>query len=425
MSTDLIERIRNAVSERGISRSGLARAAGLHPNSLRSLDDADWNPTAETLKKLERYLSFSGLSPIEEIIDEARNGRMFILVDDEDRENEGDLIIPAQMATPDAINFMARHGRGLICLAMTKERVDHLGLPMMSRNNGTRHETAFTVSIEAREGVTTGISAADRARTVAVAIDASKGPDQIVTPGHVFPLVARPGGVLVRAGHTEAAVDVSRLAGLNPAGVICEIMNDDGTMARMDSLVEFARNHKLKIGTIRDLIAYRRKHDHLVEKRAETRFTSRWGGDWTMMVFYNKAEGTEQTALVKGHIDPDKPTLVRMHMLSPFADVYGEPGPREGLIPKAMKIIDEEGSGVLVILNRRNANFASRAVQARENRDLSAMDELRDYGVGAQILTELGVQDMELLTNSHHTLIALDGYGLSIVGERPIPTDPA
>ncbi len=425
MSTDLIERIRNAVSERGISRSGLARAAGLHPNSLRSLDDADWNPTAETLKKLERYLSFSGLSPIEEIIDEARNGRMFILVDDEDRENEGDLIIPAQMATPDAINFMARYGRGLICLAMTKERVDHLGLPMMSRNNGTRHETAFTVSIEAREGVTTGISAADRARTVAVAIDASKGPDQIVTPGHVFPLVARPGGVLVRAGHTEAAVDVSRLAGLNPAGVICEIMNDDGTMARMDPLVEFARNHKLKIGTIRDLIAYRRKHDHLVEKRAETRFTSRWGGDWTMMVFYNKAEGTEQTALVKGHIDPDKPTLVRMHMLSPFADVYGEPGPREDLIPKAMKIIDQEGSGVLVILNRRNANFASRAVQARENRDLSAMDELRDYGVGAQILTELGVQDMELLTNSHHTLIALDGYGLSIVGERPIPTDPA
>ena len=424
MSTDLIERIRNAVSERGISRSGLARAAGLHPNSLRSLDDADWNPTAETLKKLERYLSFSGLSPIEEIIDEARNGRMFILVDDEDRENEGDLIIPAQMATPDAINFMARYGRGLICLAMTKERVDHLGLPMMSRNNGTRHETAFTVSIEAREGVTTGISAADRARTVAVAIDASKGPDQIVTPGHVFPLVARPGGVLVRAGHTEAAVDVSRLAGLNPAGVICEIMNDDGTMARMDSLVEFARNHKLKIGTIRDLIAYRRKHDHLVEKRAETRFTSRWGGDWTMMVFYNKAEGTEQTALVKGHIDPDKPTLVRMHMLSPFADVYGEPGPREDLIPKAMKIIDQEGSGVLVILNRRNANFASRAVQARENRDLSAMDELRDYGVGAQILTELGVQDMELLTNSHHTLIALDGYGLSIVGERPIPIDP-
>ena len=423
MNIDLLERIRNAVAQRAISRSGLARAAGLHPNSLRSLDDDDWNPTAETLKKLERYLSYSGLSPIEEIIDEARNGRMFILVDDEDRENEGDLIIPAQMATPDAINFMAKYGRGLICLALTQERVDQLGLPLMSRNNGTRHETAFTVSIESKEGVTTGISAADRARTVAVAIDASKGPEHIVTPGHVFPLVARPGGVLVRAGHTEAAVDVSRLAGLNPAGVICEIMNDDGTMARMDSLVEFARTHKLKIGTIRDLIAYRRKHDHLVEKRAETRFTSRWGGDWALMTFYNKASGTEQSALVKGRIDPDMPTLVRMHMLSPFADIFGEPGPREQLIPRAMEIIGNEGSGVLVLLNRTSNTWMSRAVDARERHDLTAMDELRDYGVGAQILTELGVHDMVLLTNSHHTLIALDGYGLSVVGERPIPLE--
>jgi len=421
MSTETIDRIRTAVAERGISRSGLARAAGLHPNSLRSLDEADWNPTADTLKKLERYLSYSGLSPIEEIIDEARNGRMFILVDDEDRENEGDLIIPAQMATPDAINFMAKHGRGLICLSLTKERVDQLGLPLMSRNNGTRHETAFTVSIEARDGVTTGISAADRARTVAVAIDSSKGAEHIVTPGHVFPLVAKPGGVLIRAGHTEAAVDVARLAGLNPSGVICEIMNDDGTMARMDSLVEFARSHKLKIGTIRDLIAYRRRHDHLVEKRAETRFTSRWGGDWMMIVFYNKATGTEQTALVKGHIDPEQPTLVRMHMLSPFSDVYGEPGPRADLIPRAMKMIDDEGSGVLVLLNPSSATLYSRSVHVREARDTTAMDELRDYGAGAQILTELGVQDMVLLTNSHHTLIALDGYGLSVVGERPIP----
>jgi len=254
MSIDLVTRIRKAVAERGISRSGLARAAGLHPNSLRSLRDRDWNPTADTLKKLERYLSYSGLSPIEEIIDEARNGRMFILVDDEDRENEGDLIIPAQMATPDAINFMAKYGRGLICLSLTKERVEQLGLPLMSRNNGTRHETAFTVSIEARDGVTTGISAADRARTVAVAIDTSKGPDHIVTPGHVFPLVAKPGGVLIRAGHTEAAVDVSRLAGLNPSGVICEIMNDDGTMARRPDLEAFAERHDLKIGTIADLI---------------------------------------------------------------------------------------------------------------------------------------------------------------------------
>ncbi|MFZ5707075.1 MAG: 3,4-dihydroxy-2-butanone-4-phosphate synthase [Pseudomonadota bacterium] len=421
MSTDLIDRIRHAVSERGVSRSGLARAAGLHPNSLRSLDDPDWNPTADTLKKLERYLSYSGLSPIEEIIDEARNGRMFILVDDEDRENEGDLIIPAQMATPDAINFMAKYGRGLICLSMTKERVDQLGLPLMSRNNGTRHETAFTVSIEAREGVTTGISAADRARTVAVAIDASKGPEHIVTPGHVFPLVAKPGGVLIRAGHTEAAVDVARLAGLNPSGVICEIMNDDGTMARMDSLVEFARTHKLKIGTIRDLIAYRRKHDHLVEKRTETRFTSRWGGEWKLTTFYNKATGTEQTALVMGHIDPDKPTLVRMHLLNPFADIYGEKSPRSDLIERSMQMIAEEGAGVIVILNRPMSGWMTRAVEARETGDSSAMDELRDYGVGAQILTELGVQDMVLLTNSHHTLIALDGYGLSIVGERPIP----
>jgi len=421
MSTDLIERIREAVTERRISRSGLARAAGLHPNSLRSLDDPQWNPTAETLKKLERYLSFSGLSPIEEIIDEARNGRMFILVDDEDRENEGDLIIPAQMATPDAVNFMAKYGRGLICLTLTQERVDQLGLPLMSRNNGTRHETAFTVSIEAREGVTTGISAADRARTVAVAIDASKGPEHIVTPGHVFPLVAKNGGVLIRAGHTEAAVDVSRLAGLNPSGVICEIMNDDGTMARMDTLVEFARTHKLKIGTIRDLIAYRRKHDHLVEKVAETRFTSRWGGDWRAMTFRNKATNTEQTALVKGFIDPEKPTLVRMHMLSPFADIYGEDSSRTRLIERSMEMIAEEGSGVHVLLNRPIASGMSRAIAARETGDSSEMDELRDYGVGAQILTELGVQDMILLTNSHHTLVGLAGYGLSIVGERPIP----
>ena len=261
MSTQLIEKLRRLVTEGGMSRSGLARAAGLHANTLRDLEDVDWNPTAETLRKLETFLFSNNdgptLVPIEEIIEEARNGRMFILVDDEDRENEGDLIIPAQMATPDAINFMATHGRGLICLTLGKARIDQLGLELMSRANGTRHETAFTTSIEAREGVTTGISAADRARTVSVAIDASKGKDDIVTPGHVFPLIARDGGVLVRAGHTEAAVDISRLAGLNPSGVICEIMKDDGTMARMDDLVPFARLHNLKMGTIRDLIEYR------------------------------------------------------------------------------------------------------------------------------------------------------------------------
>lgn len=362
------------------------------------------------------------LSSPEEIIDEARNGRMFILVDDEDRENEGDLVIPAQMATPEKINFMARHGRGLICLALTKKRVDQLGLDLMSRNNGTRHETAFTTSIEARDGVTTGISAADRARTVAVAIDAGKGREEIVTPGHVFPLVARDGGVLVRAGHTEAAVDVSRLAGLNPSGVICEIMNEDGTMSRMDDLVAFAQLHNLKIGTIRDLIAYRRRHDHLVEKRAEAQFDSRWGGQWRAITYHNKATGEETVALVKGRIDPDRPTLVRMHALSFFADIFGEESGRANLLSRSMEMIAAEGAGVIVVINRPMRDAATRAFRARaEGRSAGAPEELRDYGVGAQILAELGVQDMVLLTNSHHALIGLDGYGLSIVDERPIP----
>jgi len=364
------------------------------------------------------------LSTPEELIDEARNGRMFILVDDEDRENEGDLVIPAQMATPDAINFMAKHGRGLICLALTKDRVDALGLELMSRANGTRHETAFTVSIEAREGVTTGISAADRARTISVAIDASKSKQDIVTPGHVFPLVARDGGVLVRTGHTEAAVDVARLAGLNPSGVICEIMKDDGTMARMDDLVPFAQFHNLKIGTIRDLIAYRRRHDHLVEKRAETRFTSQWGGEWTAVTFWNKATASEQVALVKGKVDPGNPTLVRMHALSPFGDIFGEAGTRGGLLRRSMEIIGEEGAGIVVVINKPRPDQFTLALQAKAGTIAPKdMDELRDYGVGASILTELGVQDMILLTNTHHTLIGLDGYGLSIVGERPIDMD--
>ena len=364
------------------------------------------------------------LSSPEEIIDEAKNGRMFILVDDEDRENEGDLVIPAQMATPEKINFMAKHGRGLICLALSKKRVDELGLDLMSRHNGTRHETAFTVSIEARDGVTTGISAADRARTVAVAIDSSKGREEIVTPGHVFPLVARDGGVLVRAGHTEAAVDVSRLAGLNPSGVICEIMNEDGTMSRLDDLVAFAQLHSLKIGTIRDLIAYRRRNDHLVEKRAEVVFHSRWGGDWKAMTFYNKATGDEQVALVKGKIDPARPTLVRMHSLSMFADAFGEESPRSGLLSHSMEAIAAEGAGVIVVINRPMKDSMTRIIKLRtEGKTLGTPEanELRDYGVGAQILAELGVQDMILLTNTHHTLVGLDGYGLSIVGERAIP----
>lgn len=428
MSTQLITKLRALVHDGGLSRSGLARAAGLHANTLRDLDQPDWNPTAETLRKLESYL-FSNddtpaLVPIEEIIEEARNGRMYILVDDEDRENEGDLIIPAQMATPDAINFMATHGRGLICLTLTKDRVEQLGLDLMSRANGTRHETAFTTSIEAREGVTTGISAADRARTVSVAIDASKGRDGIVTPGHVFPLIARDGGVLVRAGHTEAGCDISRLAGLNPSSVICEIMKDDGTMARMDDLVSFARLHGLKMGTIRDLIAYRRKHDHLVEKRAEMKFNSRWGGEWTAMTFYNKATGDETMALVKGRVDPESPTLVRMHTMSMFVDVFGEENERAGLLSRSMEAIASEGAGVVVVINKPMKGIVTRFMQLRaEGKQAGApeVEELRDYGGGAQILTELGVQDMILLTNTHHTLVGLEGYGLSIVGERPIP----
>jgi len=364
------------------------------------------------------------LSTPEEIIDEAKNGRMFILVDDEDRENEGDLVIPAQMATPEKINFMAKHGRGLICLALTKRRIDELGLDLMSRHNGTRHETAFTVSIEARDGVTTGISAADRARTIAVAIDSSKGREEIVTPGHVFPLVARDGGVLVRTGHTEAAVDVSRLAGLNPSGVICEIMNEDGTMSRMDDLVGFAQLHNLKIGTIRDLIAYRRRHDHLVEKRAEMAFDSQWGGQWKAMTFHNKATGDETIALVKGRIDPEKPTLVRMHTASYFVDMFGELSERSGLLSRSMELIAAEGAGVIVVINRPMKDSVSRFIKLRgEGKGAGApeIEELRDYGVGAQILAELGVEEMVLLTNTHHALVGLEGYGLSIVDERKIP----
>ncbi len=425
MSTILIDRLCDMVAAGEMSRAGLARAAGLHPNSLRKLGDSDWNPTADTLLKLEKFLTGGArgvMASAEQIIDEARNGRMFILVDDEDRENEGDLVIPAQMATPDAINFMAKHGRGLVCLALARERVDQLGLQPMSRTNGTRLETAFTASIEAKEGVTTGISAADRARTISVAIDASRGPEHIVSPGHVFPLIAREGGVLVRAGHTEAAVDVARLAGLNPSGVICEIMSDDGTMARMDELFAFAQLHNLRIGTIRDLIAYRLRKDRVVEQTAEARFESRWGGGWTAKTFLNKASGMEQIALVKGRVDPEKPTLVRMHGLSLIPDVFAEAGNRGGLLEGAMKLIAAEGAGVIVVINRPAPDAFSRALRVRAGDPLPAdSEQLRDYGVGAQILAELGVHDMILLTNSHQTPVALAGYGLAIVGERPIP----
>jgi 3,4-dihydroxy 2-butanone 4-phosphate synthase / GTP cyclohydrolase II len=276
------------------------------------------------------------------------------------------------------------------------------------------------VSIEARDGVTTGISAADRARTVAVAIDSANGPDALVSPGHVFPLVARPGGVLVRAGHTEAAVDVARLAGLNPSGVICEIMREDGTMARLDDLLDFAAAHGLKIGTIRDLIAYRLRRDHMVEEVADTRFVSRRGADWAARVFRDKASGAEQLALVHGAVDPAKPTLVRMHSLDLFADVLGEQSERSGLLGGAMAMIEAEGAGVVVALHAASPGSLSRSADLRSGKPAAGGEALRDYGIGAQILAALGIHDMILLTNTSHSPVGLSGYGLSIVEERPI-----
>src|SRR6187551_1101910 len=304
MSTDLIDRLTAIIDTGEVSRAALARAAGLHPNSLRKLGAPDWNPTADTLVRLEKLIQRGNAQVLvgaEAIIDEARNGRMFILVDDDDRENEGDLVIPAQMATPDAINFMARHGRGLICLALGKERVDALGLEPMARINATRMETAFTVSIEARDGVTTGISAADRARTIAVAVDPAASPRDLVQPGHVFPLKAKAGGVLERTGQTEAAVDLARLAGLTPAGVICEIMNDDGTMARVADLEGYCGRHGLKMVTVADLIAYRRRHDQLVERVVATQLPTGFG-DFTVVGYRSLVDDKHHLALVKGEV---------------------------------------------------------------------------------------------------------------------------
>nr|WP_246423554.1 3,4-dihydroxy-2-butanone-4-phosphate synthase [Roseospira goensis] len=356
----------------------------------------------------------------EDILEDARNGRMFILVDDEDRENEGDLVIPAQMATPDAINFMAKYGRGLICLALEGERCRALGLPLMPQQNSSRHGTAFTYSIEAKEGVTTGISASDRAHTIAVAIDPSKGKDDIATPGHVFPLMAREGGVLVRAGHTEAAVDVARLAGLIPAGVICEIMNDDGSMARMPDLVAFAQHHGLKVGTIADLIAHRRRTERIVRREIETEFHSQYGGDWRMVVYVNTVSYGEHIALVKGRLAPDEPIMVRMHALNVLDDLLHDATSGKGeILHEAMETIGAHGQGVIVLIREPHPTALSSRVRARLE---GKGDEGRlvDYGVGAHILLDLGVRDMILLSNTHRHIIALDGYGLRVVEQRPI-----
>ena len=363
----------------------------------------------------------SFLSSIEDVIEDARNGRIFVLVDDEDRENEGDLIIPAQMATPDAINFMARFGRGLICLALTTERIGELGLSLMSPNNETRHQTAFTVSIEAKEGVTTGISAADRARTISVAIDPTKGRDDLRTPGHVFPLVARDGGVLVRAGHTEAAVDIARLAGLIPAGVICEIMNDDGSMARMPDLVKFAQYHGIKVATISDLIAYRRRNDRLVKCVTESPIKSRYGGDFMMKVYGTTVDYAEHFALVKGEIKPDEPVLVRMHVMNPLDDLIGAIDGRVGAIVPSLELIKEEGKGVMVCIFDSRPTWLSDALKSQAGKATAGKTVLRDYGIGAQILLDIGVRKMILLSNTRRTVVGLEGYGLSIVDQRPIP----
>jgi 3,4-dihydroxy 2-butanone 4-phosphate synthase/GTP cyclohydrolase II len=361
----------------------------------------------------------SAISPIEDILEDARNGRPYILVDAEDRENEGDVIIPAQFATPEEINFMAKHARGLICLSISAERARTLRLPPMASDNQSGHGTAFTVSIEAREGVTTGISAHDRAHTVAVAIDPTKGPDDIVSPGHVFPLVAKDGGVLVRAGHTEAAVDISRMAGLNPAGVICEIMKDDGSMARLPDLVAFAQLHGLKIGAIADLIAYRRRTERQVERVLETPFNSTYGGRFRMVIYRNSIDQTEHVVLTKGKIDADKPTLVRMHRVDMATDMLGAIEARREYVPRALKqLADYDGAAVAVFIRDSNPHWLSeRYGQGQANHSENI---LRDYGIGAQILTDLGVRDMLLLTSSQTVLPGSAGYGLKIVGRVPL-----
>ena len=361
---------------------------------------------SETPNKLE------AISKIEEIIEEARNGRMFILADDENRENEGDLIIPAQMSTPETINFMATYGRGLICLALTSEKIESLELPLMSASNSSRHETAFTVSIEAKNGVTTGISAHDRALTISTAINPISGPNDIVTPGHVFPLKAKKGGVLVRAGHTEAAVDIARLAGLNPSGVICEIMNEDGTMARMPDLTTFAQYHQLKLGTISDLIAYRRRHDNLVREIKLEMVNSAYGGDWELRTFQDQISGAEHHTLSKGKINKKESILVRMHVLNTFTDVLGIDPKRLNQINHCMLQISEYGTGVLVLLNNTSLN---------ENKSENPPYTIRQYGIGAQILKALGIKKIRLLSNSGTPkLIGIEGYGLEISNTIPI-----
>jgi 3,4-dihydroxy 2-butanone 4-phosphate synthase/GTP cyclohydrolase II len=376
---------------------------------------------------LQTTPSGSVLSPIEEIVEEMQNGRMVILVDAEDRENEGDLVIPAQMATPDAINFMAKHGRGLICLSLTQARAHELRLDFMVRTNGSRNRTAFTQSIEAREGITTGISAFDRARTIATAIDPTKGASDIVSPGHVFPLIAREGGVLVRAGHTEASIDLARLAGLNPAAVICEVMNDDGTMARMADLARFAKVHNLKIGAIEDLIAYRLKNDRIVKRVARTEVETSVAGNFELYVYETTSEPAEHLALVKGNIAKGGPVLVRVHAINMLRDMLGIGGIGESgtAIEQAMREIEAEGRGVIVLIRdlrpKSVSNWIARGQLPGAGSDLGKERRQVEIGIGSQILSDLGVKDMVLLTTSpQHVYVGLEAFGLRITGTRKI-----
>lgn len=377
---------------------------------------------ADTLNKAASEDVYALATP-EEIIEDARNGRMYILVDAEDRENEGDLIIPAQFATPDAINFMAKYGRGLICLAIEQSKADVLGLKNMSADNRSRFETAFTQSIEAREGVTTGISAGDRSHTIQTAIDPDSRVDDIVSPGHMFPIIAKDGGVLVRTGHTEASVDISRLAGLNPSAVICEIMNDDGTMARLPDLIKFARFHGLKIGTIEALVKHRMQRDHFVRHIASSSFKSQDGDEFKIHVYRNYLDNLEHVALSKGDAVEGTESLVRVHKIDFAGDILHEDSPRSGLIRDAMRqLAAHDGHAVLVLiregsidtlLERLGANDAAMAVNKKEQ-------NIREYGVGAQILVDQGVRKMRLITGTMPRLVGLEAYKLELAGITPL-----